>query len=68
MRIGSIVLYADGLSDADHAVTGVERCDSVADAIAASIAHHQDPDIAVIPEGPYVVPFAGPVTPAAVVA
>jgi len=58
MRAGSIVLYSDGLSDADHALTGVARTFNVEDAIARSIAAHGDPDIAVIPEGPYVVPFA----------
>jgi hypothetical protein len=58
MRIGSIVLYSDGLSDADHALTGVARTRSVEDAIAQSVAAQGDPSIAVIPEGPYVVPFA----------
>jgi len=58
MRLGSIELYSDGLSDADHALTGVARASSVEDAIARSIAAHGDPEIAVIPEGPYVVPFA----------
>lgn len=58
MRLGSIVLYAEGLSDADHEVTGVERAVSVEAAIAQSIAEHQDNAVAIIPEGPYVVPFA----------
>ena len=58
MRRGSIVLYSDGLSDADHALTGVARTFSVEDAIARSIEAHGDAEIAVIPEGPYVVPFA----------
>jgi len=58
MRVGSIMLYADGLSDADHEVTGVGRAQSVEAAIAESIARHQDNAVAIIPEGPYVVPFA----------
>jgi nickel-dependent lactate racemase len=58
MRVGSIVLYSDRLSDADHALTGVARTNSVEDAIARSIEAHGDPEVAVIPEGPYVVPFA----------
>ncbi len=58
MRIGSIVLYSDGLSDQDHALTGVARARSVEDAIARSVEAHGDASIAVIPEGPYVVPFA----------
>ena len=65
MRIGSIVLYSDRLSDADHAFTGVARTRSVEDAVARSIEAHADPEIAVIPEGPYVVPFSRPATRAA---
>ena len=57
MRVGGIVLYAPGLGG-DHAVTGVARADDLTAAIAAAIARHSDPEIAVIPEGPYVVPFA----------
>lgn len=58
MRVASIVLYSDGLSDEDHAMTGVDRTASVEEAIARSIEGHGDPEIAVIPEGPYVVPFS----------
>ena len=57
MRIGRIALYAPALSDADHAVTGVERIGDLSAEIAASIARHGDNEIAVIPEGPYLVPF-----------
>ena len=56
MRVGQIQLYAPGLGDG-HAVTGVDRVDNLGDAISAAIAKHRDADIAVIPEGPYVVPF-----------
>ena len=58
MRVGSIKLYTEGLSEADFRVTGVERALSVEAAIAQSIAEHGDNAIAIIPEGPYVVPFA----------
>lgn len=57
MRVGRIQLYAPGLG-ADHVVTGVERIDDVGTAIAEAIDRHADQEIAVIPEGPYVVPFA----------
>jgi lactate racemase len=57
MRVGNIELFTDGLDDADFAVTGVERITDLTDAIAKSIARHGDPNIAVIPEGPYVVPL-----------
>jgi hypothetical protein len=32
--------------------------DSLEDAISGAVARAGDPDVAVIPEGPYVVPFA----------
>ena len=53
-----ITLYSSGLSDEDRALTGVTLAESVEAAVARSIARHGDPEIAVIPEGPYVIPFA----------
>ncbi|MSU90430.1 nickel-dependent lactate racemase [Rhodobacteraceae bacterium 2CG4] len=58
MRAGRIQLFTEGLSADDLAVTGVEPITDLAAAIAASIAAHGDPDVAVIPEGPYVVPLS----------
>ena len=57
MRVGEIVLYAPNLGDA-HAVTGVGEAADISSAIADAMARHGDADVAVIPEGPYVVPFA----------
>jgi nickel-dependent lactate racemase len=57
MRVGNIELYSQGLSDEDHAVTGVDRVRDLAGAIRDSIERHADPAIAIVPEGPYVVPF-----------
>ena len=56
MRIGKIHLYTDGLSDEDLAITGVNAVASVEDAIANSVQQFSDNRIAVIPEGPYVIP------------
>ena len=56
MRIGTIHLYAEGLSTADRALTGVEMVGSLAEAVHASVARSGDRRVAVIPEGPYVVP------------
>ena len=56
MRRGRVRLYSDGLSDEEWALTGVERIDSLTRAIAESVARHGDPAVAVVPEGPYVVP------------
>ena len=60
MRIGSIQLYSDGLRGADRELTGVRMIPSVGEAIAASVARSGDPRVAVIPEGPYVVPVHRP--------
>jgi nickel-dependent lactate racemase len=58
MRVAEIELYTTGLSAEDRALTCVTATDSVDAAIRASIARHGDAAVAVIPEGPYVVPFA----------
>jgi nickel-dependent lactate racemase len=56
MRVATVQLYAPALSAADRQLTGVAAIDSVDDAIRASIARHADAAVAVIPEGPYVIP------------
>jgi nickel-dependent lactate racemase len=60
MRIGSIQLYSDGLPEPERRLTGVEMIPSVAAAVAASVARSGDRRVAVIPEGPYVVPVHRP--------
>jgi lactate racemase len=57
MRLGHVQLYATGLSAFERTITGVENIDSVDQAIARSISQTGDREIAIIPEGPYVVPF-----------
>ena len=59
MRLGRIQLHTTGLDDEDRRITGVELVDDLDDAIAAAVARHGDPAVAVIPEGPYVVPVLG---------
>ena len=56
MRIGTIHLYTDGLSDEELVLTGVNIVTSMEDAIAQSVQQSGDNQIAVIPEGPYVIP------------
>jgi hypothetical protein len=56
MRLGRIQLHTTGLDADDRRITGVELVEDLDSAIAASIARHGDPAVAVIPEGPYVVP------------
>jgi nickel-dependent lactate racemase len=56
MRVGDIQLYTTGLNDEEAAITAVEMIGSLDAAIAASMARHGDNAVAIIPEGPYVVP------------
>jgi nickel-dependent lactate racemase len=58
MRIGRVQLYTGGLDAEERRITGVEMISSLNAAIADSIAHHGDPSIAIVPEGPYVIPVA----------
>ena len=61
MRLAGIHLYSQGLPAEDRALTGVNVIDSIEDAVARSVEASGDPAVAVIPEGPYVVPqFAAP--------
>ena len=57
MRVGRISLYTSGLSDDERALTGVQPIADLDEAVARSIALAGDPHVAVIPEGPYVVPY-----------
>lgn len=56
MRVGTIQLYTTGLGAEDRRVTGVETVPSLDKAIADSLARHGDRSVAIIPEGPYVIP------------
>jgi nickel-dependent lactate racemase len=56
MRVGRVQLYTTGLDDEELRITGVEVITDIDAAIAASIDRHGDPALALIPEGPYVVP------------
>lgn len=58
MRAGHVHLYSNHMPEEDFAVTGISRVTDLTSAIAAAIQTHGDADIAVIPEGPYVVPQA----------
>lgn len=58
MRQGSIVLYSNGLSDDDHKDTGVSRTNDIRQSIVDAMQKHGSNDIAIIPEGPYVIPLS----------
>ena len=55
-RAAAVQLYS-GLDERDRALTGVELIDSVETAVRTSVAASGDNAVAVIPEGPYVVPY-----------
>jgi len=57
MRIGNVYLFSSGLSDLDFPLTGVNRVESIEDAVRKSVLATGDTHIAVIPEGPYVMPI-----------
>jgi nickel-dependent lactate racemase len=57
MRVGRVQLYSTGLTGDDRRLTGVDMSDSVDEAVCDSIERSGDGNVAVIPEGPYVVPF-----------
>ena len=61
MRRGRIQLYTTGLGPEDLSITGVEAIGSVEAAVGASIERSGDRSVAIIPEGPYVVPVYGDV-------
>jgi nickel-dependent lactate racemase len=57
MRLGKVELYSSGLGAADRAITGVDVVADLDAAVAASIQRAGDAAVAVIPEGPYVIPY-----------
>jgi hypothetical protein len=60
MRQGRVQLYTRGLPKDDHGLTGVEVVPDLNEAISAAFAAAGEPEIAFIPEGPYVIPkYAG---------
>lgn len=59
LRAGRVQLYTTGLQAQDRSLTGVEMVGSVDEALADALASASDASIAVIPEGPYVVPVVG---------
>lgn len=56
-EIGRIHLYSPELSDDDQALTGVNQIRDLQETVQACISSHANPTVAVIPEGPYVIPY-----------
>lgn len=60
MRRARIALYTRGLSEEERRLTGVDLAASVEQAVQQSLERAADRAVAIIPEGPYVVPFYAP--------
>jgi lactate racemase len=61
MSRGRIELYTTGLNRDDQALTGVHAVSNLDAAITNAIDRAADDAIAIIPEGPYVIPYHAPV-------
>jgi hypothetical protein len=59
-REGTIHLYSASLSEQEKALTGVEIVQSLEDEIIKSVEVGKDRSIAIISEGPYVIPIYTP--------
>jgi lactate racemase len=55
-RVGEIKLFSEGLSAEDRVLTGIDVVDDLNAAVHAAVEASHDRAVAVIPEGPYVVP------------
>lgn len=57
MKVGNIHLVTDGLNEAEQQLTGVSVASSLQAAVETSLRNSTDRAVAVIPEGPYTIPF-----------
>jgi hypothetical protein len=60
LRKGSVKLYTNGLKPSDLADIFVDPIASIEKAVFESTKAHQDNHVAVVPEGPYVIPVYRP--------
>jgi hypothetical protein len=57
LKKGEVYLFSESLSEEDWALTCVHKARSAEQAVLDSLAQSGDPHVAVIPEGPYVIPL-----------
>jgi hypothetical protein len=57
LRRGTVHLFSGGLPETDWADTAVQRVRDLNAELAAAVAASDDHALAVIPEGPYVIPM-----------
>ncbi|MFN6131219.1 MAG: nickel-dependent lactate racemase [Planctomycetota bacterium] len=63
LATGSVSLFSDGIPAEDRPLTCVDMIDSIEQAIQESVAQSGDRAVAIIPEGPYVIPVYSPNAP-----
>ena len=56
LKKGNIFLFSEGLSEEDKLYTGVNITNDLSKTIDESIKRHNNNNLAIIPEGPYVIP------------
>jgi lactate racemase len=56
LRLGTVHLYSGGLCGEDKALTGVCMVESLEDALRKSVEQARNTRVAIVPEGPYVIP------------
>lgn len=54
--VGNVHLFSEGLSDSERSLTGVNCIQDVESELSGLLQRHSNARIAIIPEGPYVVP------------
>ena len=59
-QTSTVHLYTDGLTENEKRLTGVNVIDSVEEKLGDLILKKEDKSIAIIPEGPYLVPVYEP--------
>lgn len=57
LKKGEVFLFSENLTEEDWALTCVHRARSVEQSVRDSLEQSGDPHVAVIPEGPYVIPL-----------
>jgi nickel-dependent lactate racemase len=62
LRLGTLHLYTSGLSSGDLKDIYINPVSSVLNSVLESVRKHKDNRVAVVPEGPYVVPRTTPPT------
>lgn len=60
MRVSTIHLFSPGLPPAVRALTGVQISESLDETVARCVAQSGEEAVAVVPEGPYVIPVYRP--------